>query len=130
MSSDLEDRKIFESQSTTFEIKATGSPKPEAKWYKDGKPIKVTDRLKYTSSGDFFKLVLTNAQLEDTGVYKCKLSNKLGEKNLEGKLTVASASEYRKPRFVEPLKDVSAPLGEPIELKAVLLADPVPDVVW
>nr|XP_046471266.1 obscurin isoform X7 [Neodiprion pinetum] len=130
VNSDLEDRKIFETQSTTFEIKATGVPKPEAKWFKDGKPIKISDRLKYTSSGDFFKLVLTNAQLEDAGVYQCKLSNKFGEKTLEGKLTVASTTEYRKPRFVEPLKDAVAPANDPVQLQAVLLADPVPDVVW
>ncbi|XP_046622188.1 obscurin isoform X5 [Neodiprion virginianus] len=130
VNSDLEDRKIFETQSTTFEIKATGVPKPEAKWFKDGKPIKISDRLKYTSSGDFFKLVLTNAQLEDAGVYQCKLSNKFGEKTLEGKLIVASTTEYRKPRFVEPLKDAVAPANDPVQLQAVLLADPVPDVVW
>ncbi|XP_046753439.1 obscurin isoform X7 [Diprion similis] len=130
VNSDLEDRKIFETQSTTFEIKATGVPKPEAKWFKDGKPIKISDRLKYTSSGDFFKLVLTNAQLEDAGIYQCKLSNKFGEKSLEGKLTVASTTEYRKPRFVEPLKDAVAPANESVQLQAVLLADPIPDVVW
>lgn len=130
MNSDLEDRKIFETQSTTFEIHATGVPKPEAKWFKDGKPIKMTDRLKWSSNGDFFKLVLTNAQLDDAGVYTCKLTNKLGEKTVEGTLTVATAIEYRKPRFVEPLKDASAPLDAPIQLQAVLLADPVPDVVW
>ncbi|XP_020711861.2 obscurin isoform X6 [Athalia rosae] len=130
VSSNLEARKIYETQSTTFEVKAAGIPKPEAKWFKDGKALKVTDRLKFSNVGDSFKLILVNAQVEDGGIYKCNLINKFGEKAIEGALIVAPVSEYRKPRFVEPLKDISTALEKPVELKAILLADPIPDVSW
>ncbi|XP_024939523.1 obscurin isoform X4 [Cephus cinctus] len=130
LSSDLEDRMIYEAQSTTFEIKATGQPKPEAKWFKDGKPIKNTDRLKITHNGDFFQLAIANAQVDDSGIYKCILSNKLGQKVLEANLTVASASEYRKPRFVKGLEGANIVKNEPVELKAVITADPIPQVAW
>ncbi|XP_012273370.1 obscurin isoform X3 [Orussus abietinus] len=130
LSSNLEDQMIYETQSMVFEIKATGLPKPEGKWFKDDEPIKAGDRLKIGHSGELFQLTLSNATPEDSGVYKCIFTNKIGDKAVEGNLTVAPTSEYRKPRFKEPLQDLNVPFEEPGEFKAVLTADPIPDIVW
>ncbi|PSN48206.1 hypothetical protein C0J52_03612 [Blattella germanica] len=67
---DMDDRKIYESLYTTYEVRATGIPRPEAKWYHDDKEIKSSDRVKISDSGESYKLELKDVVLEDKGTYK------------------------------------------------------------
>ncbi|KAG7203298.1 hypothetical protein KM043_010391 [Ampulex compressa] len=128
--STLEDRTIFETQKTKFEITATGLPRPDVKWFKDGKPLRSGDRIRITAAGDVYATELSQATLDDEGVYSCKLSNKLGEEMAEAYLTVGTVDELRRPRFSEPLQDVDVALGDNGEFQATFTADPVPDVTW
>lgn len=54
-------------------------PKPDVKWYKDGKPLKDTSRMDIRSRGNSYYIVILSAKPEDTGMYKCEASNKLGK---------------------------------------------------
>lgn len=130
MSTNLTDRTIFETQNTQFEVKATGLPRPDAKWLKDGKALRSGERVRITTSGESYELDLSKATLEDEGLYMCVLTNKLGEETVEGYLTVDTVDELRKPRFTEPLSDVDVALQANGEFRAVFTADPVPDVRW
>ncbi|XP_018318315.1 muscle M-line assembly protein unc-89 isoform X3 [Mycetomoellerius zeteki] len=130
VSTDLTDRMIFETQNTKFEVKATGLPRPDVKWLKDGKALRSGERIRITTSGELYEMDLSKATLEDEGLYSCVLTNKLGEEVIDGYLTVGTVDELRKPRFTEPLNDVDVAFEANGEFKAVFTADPVPDVTW
>jgi len=130
VSTDLTDRTIFETQNTKFEVKATGLPRPDVKWLKDGKTLRSGERVRIATSGELYEMDLSKATLEDEGLYMCVLTNKLGEEVVEGYLTVGTVDELRKPRFTEPLNDVDVALKANGEFKAVFTADPVPDISW
>ncbi|XP_033609355.1 obscurin isoform X4 [Cryptotermes secundus] len=127
---DMDDREIYESLCTAYEVRANGIPRPEAKWYHDGAEITPSDRVKLSDSGESYKLELKDAQLSDSGTYKCKIANRLGEKTHEAKLSLISVNEFRKPKITQPLSSVSVPKNEPAVLALVLTADPLADVKW
>nr|CAD7572365.1 unnamed protein product [Timema californicum] len=130
LDSNLSDQKIYESLGTTFEVKATGIPRPEAKWYKDGEEIKPSSRAKLSDNGDTYKLEIKDALLSDAGTYKCKIVNRLGEKSQEAILSLISVNDLRKPKVKVPLKDTSVPKNEEAVLSCVIVADPIPDIKW
>ncbi|XP_049802567.1 obscurin isoform X3 [Schistocerca nitens] len=129
-SSNLEDREIYESLGTVFEVKASGIPKPDVKWYKDGEELKSSNRITISEDGDTYKLELKDAQTSDAGVYKVKVTNRLGEKTQEAKLSLKPVNEFRKPKIKIPLKDVAVCKNEDSELTCVFIGDPVPTVTW
>lgn len=57
---------------------------------KDGEEIQKSDHVKITEDGNKYTLEIKKLKLDDAGLYKCKLSNRLGEKVESGKLSVAS----------------------------------------
>lgn len=126
----MSDKTVYETQTAVFEIKATGLPRAEGKWFKDGKPLRSSDRVRITSSGETFTMQLNKATLDDEGVYSCMFSNKLGEDTAEGYLTVETVDELRRPKFTEPLNDVDVADGKSGEFKATFTADPVPEMTW
>ncbi|XP_067207809.1 obscurin isoform X2 [Linepithema humile] len=130
VNTNLTDRTIFETQNTQFEVHATGLPRPDVKWLKDGKPLRAGGRVRITTSGETYEMDISKATLEDEGLYMCVLTNKLGEETVEGYLTVGTVDELRQPRFTESLSDVDVALEGDGEFKAVFTADPVPDITW
>jgi hypothetical protein len=56
--------------------------------YHDGVEITSSDHVKLSDSGESYKLELKDAQLSDSGTYKCKIMNRLGEKTHEAKLSL------------------------------------------
>lgn len=130
MSTNLTDRSIFETQNTKFEVKATGLPRPDVKWLKDGKVLRSGERIRITTAGESYEMDISKATLEDEGLYECVLTNKLGEEVVDGYMTVETVDELRKPRFTESLGDVDVAFEANGEFKAVFTADPIPDVTW
>ncbi|XP_066993446.2 obscurin isoform X3 [Anabrus simplex] len=130
LGSKMEDRTTYESLSTVYEVRASGIPRPEAKWYKDGEEIKSSGRMKISDSGDTYKLEISDLQGSDAGVYKCKIINRLGEKSQESKLSLKSVNEYRKPIVKTPLANTSVPKNEEAVQKCIITGDPIPKVTW
>ncbi|XP_076638516.1 obscurin isoform X8 [Colletes latitarsis] len=130
LSATLSDRTIYETQKVLFEIKATGLPRPDAKWFKDGKPLRSGDRIRIAATGEVYSLELSKATLEDEGIYSCMLTNKLGEDTSEGLLEVGTIDELRRPKFLQPLNDVDVAKGKSGEFTATFTADPIPDIAW
>ncbi|XP_047356865.1 obscurin isoform X5 [Vespa velutina] len=126
----LKNRMIFETQNTTFEVITTGLPRPDAKWFKDGKILRTGERIRITNAGDKYELELSKATLQDAGLYECIFTNKLGEDIVQGQLEVGTVNDLRKPRFIEPLSDVDIADGTNGEFKAIFTADPVPEIIW
>lgn len=88
----LKETHQFESCPITFEVVATGIPKPEATWLHDGKPLKADGRIKIVETGDLYKLDITDVKLEDKGAYKLILKNAQGEQMRQGVLSVSRKS--------------------------------------
>ena len=65
---------VNESKTASFQCSFSGNPKPVSTWSKlEGKSEK---NLSTTTDG---KLILANAAVSDSGVYKCSASNILGQ---------------------------------------------------
>ncbi|KAK7869432.1 hypothetical protein R5R35_008161 [Gryllus longicercus] len=128
--SNMQDVTTHESLGTVFEVKATGIPRPEAKWFKDDQEIKPSAKAKISDSGETYKLELVDLDGPDAGVYKVKISNRLGEKSQQAKLSLKSVNDFRKPKVKEPLKDTKSPKNEEVVLTCVIVGDPVPTVKW
>lgn len=126
----MEDRDIYATQSTTFEVTASGLPRPEAQWFKDGEPLKTSKQIQYSSIGEVFQLSITNALEENSGLYSVVFTNKLGEKTLEGFLNVEPVDELRRPKVKEPMKDADVDEGKTGVFSAVIVGDPVPEATW
>ena len=71
-------------------MEATGIPRPAATWYKDGKELKASDKIKITDEGETYRLELLDLVMDDGGVYSVKISNRLGEKSQQAKLELTS----------------------------------------
>ncbi|XP_034942777.1 obscurin isoform X3 [Chelonus insularis] len=128
--SDFQDRTIFATQSTTFTIHATGLPRPDAKWFRDGRPLKPSDKAKPGHTGEKWTLTFNKASETDTGLYQLTLTNKLGEVSIDAVLEVAPEGELRKPTFTKPLGDIDVEKDGAGTFEAVLTADPIPDIIW
>ncbi|XP_016767640.1 obscurin isoform X7 [Apis mellifera] len=128
--STLADKTVYETQTIVFEVEATSLPRADAKWFKDGKPLRSGERVRIESSGERFRMELSKIIIEDEGVYTCSFSNKLGEDMTEGYLTVQTVDELRRPKFIETLQDVDVANGKSGMFKAMFTADPVPDITW
>ncbi|XP_077297600.1 uncharacterized protein LOC143919261 [Arctopsyche grandis] len=80
-----------------FNCSAGGNPTPKVLWYKDGKPLTISGRVKFKVSEKRPPvLIISDTVSSDKGVYQCIASNELGEAAAWGALSV------RSPMFVEP----------------------------
>uniref|UniRef100_A0A674AS97 Myosin light chain kinase, smooth muscle-like n=1 Tax=Salmo trutta TaxID=8032 RepID=A0A674AS97_SALTR len=64
-----------------------GYPEPEVVWFKDEEPVESSSRVTMGYDG-MCELVLTDLGPADSGVYKCRATNDLGEALCSAKLTV------------------------------------------
>ena len=70
---------VQQNDEVNIQVIVKGKPKPEVKWYKNGKPLKDTTRLDIRSRGDSHYVVIISAKPEDQGEYKCEASSRLGK---------------------------------------------------
>ncbi|CAF1655594.1 unnamed protein product, partial [Adineta ricciae] len=75
---------------------------------------------------DTFELVIPNVKPDDQGVYKAVVSNELGEKETQCKVTVLEPAEL-KCDFAE---QQTIQVGEIIQLQCHVSGRPLPDVTW
>ncbi|XP_075215546.1 obscurin isoform X5 [Lycorma delicatula] len=130
ISAEMESKSVFESLPSYFEVNAVANPRPDVKWYKDGKPIEPSKHVELIEDGDKYKLKIDAVEKDDGGNYKCVVSNRLGEKVQEANLIVMPVSELRCPKVKVPLKDLKIPKCESGELIAIFTADPEPEIKW
>ncbi|XP_018016238.1 obscurin, partial [Hyalella azteca] len=110
----------------TFEVRASGSPTPVARWYKDGKEIMGDEKFRMVKDDNFYMLKIRKLDRKDKGVYKLVLSNASGEAETEGSLVIRAP-----PEFLTPLKDACAKEGaKDIKMLVEFQANPKPAVKW
>ncbi|XP_045774491.1 obscurin isoform X8 [Maniola jurtina] len=128
--STLKDGHTFESLPLVYTVEASGTPKPEVRWLHEGQEVKPDGRVHITNEGDLYKLEIVAVDMKDAGKWQCEIVNDLGKQSLQAELSVSPESELRKPKFTAPLEATSVMQREPVTMKAVCTADPLPHVAW
>ncbi|XP_045524045.1 obscurin isoform X6 [Pieris brassicae] len=128
--SSIKDGHTFESLPLVYTVEAVGQPKPTVRWLHNGEEVKPDKGIHFTNEGDVYKLAIDAVGLKDIGKWQCEISNKLGKQVLDAELAVSPVAEYRKPIFRQPLEAQRVMQREPVTLKAICTADPLPHVAW
>uniref|UniRef100_A0A8D2KTM3 Hemicentin 1 n=1 Tax=Varanus komodoensis TaxID=61221 RepID=A0A8D2KTM3_VARKO len=103
---------------------ATGVPLPTITWLKNGQPIEGGVGYKLLLNGH--KLLLSRADVSDTGRYQCIATNKAGDNKREFDVTV----------HVPPTIKSSGPpersvvIHKPVTLQCIANGIPVPSITW
>lgn len=107
---------------------ANGFPKPTFAWYKDGGRLSTAhSRYKIEENGT---LVITNAQLGDSGHYRCSASNYLGRVSSAAKVKVNLDIPDAVPQITTLPRDADIKEGLFVEFTCVASGQPYPDISW
>ncbi|XP_030135337.4 hemicentin-1 [Taeniopygia guttata] len=107
-----------------LDCSARGTPSPTITWFKDGQPVGEEAGHKILLNGQ--KLVISQAQVSDSGRYKCVATNKAGEHEKEFDVTV----------HVPPTIKSAGPseravvLHKPVTLQCIASGIPSPSITW
>ncbi|XP_071421021.1 hemicentin-1 [Pithys albifrons albifrons] len=107
-----------------LDCSARGTPSPTITWLKDGHPVEEGGGLKILLKGQ--KLVISQAQVSDTGHYKCVAANEAGEHKKEFDVTV----------HVPPTIKSTGPseravvIHKPVTLQCIASGIPSPSITW
>lgn len=88
---DVDDKPKYVNINDEVNINVTvkGKPKPDVKWYKDGKPVGIALNTEVRSRGENHSLTILLAKPEDSGTYKCEAKNRHGTATKTFAVTVA-----------------------------------------
>ncbi|XP_061508158.1 obscurin isoform X8 [Anopheles gambiae] len=120
----------FDSLPLIWTVEADGIPRPEVCWYHNDELVKSSDRIRITDSGTTYKIENRDVKEADAGEWKAVVKNRIGEKSLPAKLTVIPCKEYRRPKFMKGLQNISVHKNEPVTLSVTLTSDPEPEITW
>ena len=126
----LEPVQIKESESATMSVIAEGKPEPTIDWFKDGRPLQIDGGhvIKRDDGHGRQSISISDARLEDAGIYSCKAVNKAGADETTAKFGVIEDVEA--PKFIEGLKPVEIKEGETVTMPVVVSGKPEPEVEW
>lgn len=101
-----------------------GTPLPQTVWFKNGRPLQVSDRV---SQGNYGKsLVIKHVTVDDEGDYTCEVSNGVGDaRSYSINLKVLSV-----PYFTEEPEVVNAAEGETAVIRCNASGVPEPQIQW
>ncbi|KAJ8950645.1 hypothetical protein NQ318_010845 [Aromia moschata] len=122
----MEDMSVHADLLLKVEVEVEGTPKPKVQFYKDGKVIKESERVKISEAAEKHTLVFEKTSLTDAGSYSIVASNELAQVSQFWDMEVHS-----KPKFVEKLgADRQVSQGENVELKVKIESEPKAAVKW
>ena len=111
-----------------LKCRMTGTPEPTAEWFKNGREVTLSRRIKADIIGDMCQLSIAETQMDDTGDYKCVVKNELGSAACECELTVTKP--LAAPEFKLKLKNVHVNEGEQAQFHAKAVGNPKPKIEW
>ncbi|XP_071419034.1 myosin light chain kinase, smooth muscle isoform X2 [Pithys albifrons albifrons] len=79
-----------EGQEIKFRSKVSGKPKPDVKWFKEGRPVKAGEDVQIYEEDGIHCLWLKKACLRDSGSYSCTAVNPNGQTSTSWLLTVSN----------------------------------------
>ncbi len=98
------DTQVIEKRVTKLEAEIVGVPKPDVIWFKNGQEIVSDDRIQaHDAKGGVYQLTVKNSNREDTGTYKCRAVNSVGQAECTATLEIEMA-----PIFLKKLEKLEA----------------------
>lgn len=85
----FEDKEVLPGTPTVLECMASGSPRPQLRWTKDGEAIDGSSERCYLAADDQL-LVIMDSQARDAGTYVCEVWNELGTETGRMQLSVVA----------------------------------------
>ena len=104
----LKDREAEPAGDISLRVRVTGSPRPQVKWFKDGKEIFADNkRIKMTTEelSSSYSLVIHDVTEADLGSYSCEAINVVGKDS--SSCNVTAGAGFLKPIFKRGLKDIT-----------------------
>ncbi|XP_034038495.1 obscurin-like [Thalassophryne amazonica] len=127
-----------------MELKVKGFPKPRVYWFKDGHPLRASERILLLSEQDVHALEILEVKKEDMGEYSAYISNAAGSAYSSARLIVLRPGEIIPqdittkdskvplvpPRFLERFTNRKVKQGASITLSVKVEGSPTPMVSW
>nr|XP_045732354.1 hemicentin-1 [Mirounga angustirostris] len=107
-----------------LDCQVTGSPTPTIMWLKDGQLTDERDGFKILLNGR--KLVIAQAQVSDTGLYRCVATNIAGDHEKEFEVTVHVPPTIKS----SGLSERAIVKHKPITLQCIANGIPNPSITW
>ncbi|XP_059576117.1 titin-like, partial [Alligator mississippiensis] len=108
-----------------LECELQGTPPFQISWYKDKREIRSSKKYKIMSENYQASIHILNVDTADVGEYHCKAVNDVGSDTCVCSITLKAP-----PAFVKKLSDVTAIVGESIELQATIEGAQPISVLW
>ncbi|ETN72289.1 hypothetical protein NECAME_13906, partial [Necator americanus] len=100
-------------------------------WYHNDNRVKSAGRYElFTSQNGVHKLVCHTSTNDDSGVYRCVVTNNKGITQTECEVIVKDAAEQVTPSFQPPLADTTTLVGKDLVLKCRAVGFPDPELAW
>lgn len=116
------------------ETTLTAAPKPEIKWYKNGKRVTTKENVTIsvtTVEKNVYKTVITIRQIKkkQEGRYKVVAKNTEGTSYVEFTLKVQT-EQKEPPEILEPLQSITVRKFEEVTLSTTIVGNPEPNIEW
>ncbi|XP_028831493.1 obscurin isoform X4 [Denticeps clupeoides] len=127
-----------------MQFKVKGYPRPRVYWFKDGHPLRPSNRILVSVEKDLHILEILEVTRADTGEYSAYITNSAGSAYSSAKMTVLAPGERMKeekrpkdskerlvpPRFLERFSSRKVKQGASITLSVKVEGSPPPMVTW
>uniref|UniRef100_A0A669QKL3 Obscurin n=1 Tax=Phasianus colchicus TaxID=9054 RepID=A0A669QKL3_PHACC len=126
-----------------FHLKAKGYPEPRLYWFKNGQPLKASDRILKIDRREFHSLEILNVMKSDAGQYSIFLINSAGSAYSSARLVVRGRMSHHvsmsfsdsheqliPPRFLERFTNKKVKKGASITLSVKVEGHPPPTITW
>ncbi|XP_068862358.1 obscurin isoform X21 [Aphelocoma coerulescens] len=125
-----------------FHLKVKGYPQPRLYWFKNGQPLKASDRILKTDRQEFHSLEIRDVTKADAGQYLIFVINSAGSAYSSARLVVQDPYEKEEPsktdsheqlippRFLERFTNKKVKKGASITLSVKVEGHPPPTITW
>ncbi|XP_043500905.1 titin homolog [Polistes fuscatus] len=113
-----------------------GTPSPTPTWYRNGRPLTRSNRIKRHFDGKIAKIEISKVKASDAGEYSCVATNVLGSARNTCQVTVldpndSSTLDKESPKFLQSLPKESIVMeGNSFELRTRLTGTPPFSIHW
>ncbi|XP_035026885.2 obscurin isoform X14 [Hippoglossus stenolepis] len=125
-----------------MQLKVKGFPKPRLYWFKDGHPLRPSNRILLLTDRDVHGLEILEVKKDDMGEYSAYITNSAGSAYSSARLIVLGPGEIMPldkkdfkeplvpPRFLERFSNRKVKQGASITLSVKVEGSPTPMVSW